>query len=83
MNYGLNLSATDPTDPAIWQIAFALQCLPGVIFLGLIWFQPESPRWNVEHGKFDQSVKDISKLYNVSHEEAEGIANEIRDGKCS
>lgn len=58
INYGLNLQhSSDNTNPIIWQIAFALQCLPGLIFLVGILFQPESPRWTVEHGKFDQAVK--------------------------
>lgn len=35
-----------------WRIPSALQGLPSVIQVGLIWFVPESPRWLVSKGRY-------------------------------
>lgn len=48
VNYGLSVSGRDPLDRAIWQIPFALQCLPGAMLMVGMFFQPESPRFLAE-----------------------------------
>ncbi|EIN09868.1 general substrate transporter [Punctularia strigosozonata HHB-11173 SS5] len=43
-----------------WRIPFIVQMVPGAIFLLLIVFQPESPRWLVEHEKYDRAAKALA-----------------------
>lgn len=40
-----------------WRIPSALQGLPSVAQVLLIWFCPESPRWLASKGKEDQALK--------------------------
>ncbi|KAF9445992.1 general substrate transporter [Macrolepiota fuliginosa MF-IS2] len=43
-----------------WRIPSALQGLPSVIQVGLIWFVPESPRWLVSKGREEQALKTLA-----------------------
>ncbi|KAJ8518835.1 hypothetical protein ONZ45_g4155 [Pleurotus djamor] len=43
-----------------WRIPSALQGLPSVIQVCLIWFAPESPRWLVAKGREDQALKTLA-----------------------
>lgn len=48
---------------AAWRIPLGLQCLPAVILIvGLFWL-PESPRWLIQHGKYDEAHQVIEKLH--------------------
>jgi MFS family permease len=40
-----------------WRIPSALQGLPSIIQLCLVWFVPESPRWLVSKGREAQALK--------------------------
>lgn len=56
---------------AAWRIPLGLQCLPAIILIiGLFWL-PESPRWLVQHGKYEEAHAVIRKL----HEDTIGIDN--------
>lgn len=56
---------------AAWRIPLGLQCLPAIILIvGLFWL-PESPRWLVQHGKYEEAHSVIRKL----HEDTIGIDN--------
>lgn len=39
-----------------WRIPFIVQVVPGVLFIISMLFQPESPRWLVEHGEYDRAA---------------------------
>lgn len=39
-----------------WRIPFIVQVVPGVLFVLALCFQPESPRWLVEHGKHERAA---------------------------
>ena len=39
-----------------WRIPFIVQMVPGVFFLILMSFQPETPRYLVENVKFEQEL---------------------------
>ena len=40
-----------------WRIPSALQALPSVLQVFLIWFVPESPRWLLSKGRDDEARK--------------------------
>jgi hypothetical protein len=45
-----------PTE-AQWRMPFAVQMVPGILFLLGILLQPESPRWLTEHGHGERAEK--------------------------
>ena len=49
-----------------WRIPSALQALPSVLQLGLLWFGPESPRWLVSKGR------DTEALHVLAYYHADG-----------
>lgn len=61
VNYGISRHITSSTDSTKWRVPFALQILPGV-FLLLILFENESPRWLVEKFRIDDARKALSRV---------------------
>lgn len=61
VNYGISLQITSSTNSAKWRVPFALQMLPGILFL-LICFENESPRWLVEKNQFEQAKHALSHV---------------------
>lgn len=58
---------------AAWRIPLGLQCLPAIILIiGLFWL-PESPRWLIQHGKYDEAHQVIKRL----HEDTIGVDNQF------
>ncbi|KAI0315088.1 general substrate transporter [Amylostereum chailletii] len=43
-----------------WRVPFIVQIIPGVIFTFGMFFQPESPRWLVEHGHRDRAAMSLA-----------------------
>jgi sugar porter (SP) family MFS transporter len=43
-----------------WRLPSALQALPAVLQVALIWFVPESPRWLVSKGRNEQALKTLA-----------------------
>ena len=43
-----------------WRMPLIIQLVPGTIFLILMSFQPESPRWLVEHGKYERAAQALA-----------------------
>ncbi|KAF5314555.1 hypothetical protein D9611_007223 [Ephemerocybe angulata] len=43
-----------------WRLPSAIQGLPAVIQVCLIWFAPESPRWLVSKGRNEQALKTLA-----------------------
>ncbi|KAF9068982.1 general substrate transporter [Rhodocollybia butyracea] len=58
VNYSASLNIA-PTDMQ-WRIPFIVQIVPGFIFLIAMLFQPESPRWLVEKGKYNQAALNLA-----------------------
>ncbi|KAG6897286.1 hypothetical protein C0992_002826 [Termitomyces sp. T32_za158] len=52
-----------------WRVPSALQGLPSVIQICLIWFCPESPRWLVSKGKDAQALKTLAYYHADGNEE--------------
>lgn len=81
VNYGMVQNYPDQKSSAMWQIPFALQCLPGVLFVVSLLFQPESPRWLVERQRNAEAQKSLARINHTSlHDPAVvGILAEIED----
>lgn len=43
-----------------WRIPFIVQVVPGALFIFFMLFQPESPRWLVEHEQYDRAAKALA-----------------------
>jgi sugar porter (SP) family MFS transporter len=43
-----------------WRVPFAVQMVPGVLFVVLMTFQPESPRWLIEHEQYDRAASTLA-----------------------
>ncbi|EEU38246.1 uncharacterized protein NECHADRAFT_77023 [Fusarium vanettenii 77-13-4] len=53
----VNESMSRKTDNSGWQIATALQALPAVIILCLLFFTPNSPRWLIFNDRYEEALK--------------------------
>lgn len=49
-----------------WRIPFIIQIVPGALFIVLIPFQPESPRWLVEHERYDDAANTLAYIARTS-----------------
>ncbi|TFK49680.1 general substrate transporter [Heliocybe sulcata] len=58
VNYGSNQNM--PYAEMQWRMPFIIQIIPGALFILLMVFQPESPRWLVEHGEYERAAKSLS-----------------------
>lgn len=45
-----------------WQSMFLVGGIPGLLIVGFIWFLPESPRWLIGKGRFDEAEKIIEGI---------------------
>jgi sugar porter (SP) family MFS transporter len=43
-----------------WRIPLIVQVIPGVLFIFFMFFQPESPRWLVEHEQYDRAAQTLA-----------------------
>ncbi|KAH7928074.1 general substrate transporter [Leucogyrophana mollusca] len=60
VNYGASLNI--PFGEMQWRIPFIVQIIPGVLFLILMLIQPESPRWLVERGRYDEAAAALAHI---------------------
>ncbi|KAG8212965.1 general substrate transporter [Butyriboletus roseoflavus] len=58
VNYGSSLHL--PSNQMQWRMPFAVQVVPGVIFIFLMLPQPESPRWLVEQKRYDEAAGSLA-----------------------
>ncbi|KAG2133555.1 general substrate transporter [Suillus bovinus] len=54
VNYGVSLNIS-PSQMQ-WRVPIIVQVIPGVLFLFLMYFQPESPRWLVGCGRYEEAA---------------------------
>jgi len=45
-----------------WRLPFIIQLVPSVLFTVLMFFQPESPRWLVERGRYDDAARSLAYI---------------------
>ncbi|KAJ6508428.1 general substrate transporter [Mycena sanguinolenta] len=51
-----------PSGESQWRIPFAIQIVPGVLFLFAMPFQPESPRYMVQREQYDRAAHTLASL---------------------
>jgi len=78
VNYGSALNV--PFGQIQWRMPFAIQVVPGVLFILLMLPQPESPRWLVEQKRYDEAAKSLAYMTrnSVDDDEVIGILEEIK-----
>ena len=59
---GMSRAYATETSAKGWLIPQAVQMLPAVIILIMIWFTPESPRWLVLKGRREEALKSLNRL---------------------
>jgi len=61
-------------DSLAWRWMFAVETVPAVLFMILLFFIPESPRWLIKYGRMDEA-RDI--LYKTGEQEVDRQVDEI------
>ncbi|KAF9466630.1 general substrate transporter [Collybia nuda] len=76
LSYWVNYSASKdiPAGDLQWRIPFIIQMVPGVLFIAAMSLQPESPRWLVEHGKYDAAANVLAFVARTSTDDKDVIA---------
>lgn len=69
VNYGISRQIPDANNSAQWRVPFALQMLPG-LFLLLVFFQNESPRWLVEKNRLAEARHALARVRGLSEDDA-------------
>ncbi|GAA5825539.1 hypothetical protein JCM5353_002332 [Sporobolomyces roseus] len=77
INYGVTQHI--PSSRKQWLIPFAVQLIPGGMFLaGIPFFIKESPRWLITRNRRDEAVKNLCFIRNLSPQEPY-LINEINE----
>ena len=66
-----------------WRIPSALQGVPSVLQLGLIWFCPESPRWLVSKGRDADALRVLAYYHADSNEQDPLVQYEYKEIKVA
>ncbi|KAK0446276.1 general substrate transporter [Armillaria borealis] len=69
--FWVNYSASKdiPHGEMQWRVPFIVQMVPGVLFTIAMLFQPESPRWLVEHQQYDRAARTLAFVARTSVED--------------
>jgi len=72
VNYFISLRGDEAWNVSTgWRWMFASGAIPSVIFLALLLFVPESPRWLVEKGQSEKAKSILAKVGGTSFAESE------------
>lgn len=72
VNYFISLGGDEAWNVSTgWRWMFASGAIPSVIFLALLLFVPESPRWLVEKGQSEKAKSILAKVGGTSFAESE------------
>ncbi|KAK7436986.1 hypothetical protein VKT23_018801 [Stygiomarasmius scandens] len=68
LSFWVNYSAAKDLAPndMQWRIPFIIQMVPGVLFVIFMLFQPETPRWLVEHERYDDAARVLAYVARTS-----------------
>ncbi|KAL1734837.1 general substrate transporter [Schizophyllum commune] len=66
-----------------WRIPSALQGLPSVLQVFMIWFVPESPRWLMSKGRNDQALHVLSYYHANGDKNAPLVEHEFQEIKTA
>jgi SP family arabinose:H+ symporter-like MFS transporter len=59
------------TDPQKWRWMFTLGAFPAVLFIGLLLFIPESPRWLAKQGGTEAALRTLTRISGPQEADAE------------
>ncbi|KAG6369680.1 general substrate transporter [Boletus reticuloceps] len=78
VNYGSILHV--PFGQLQWRLPFAIQIIPGVLFVLLMLPQPESPRWLAEQQRYEEAARSLAYAArsSVDDEAVVAILGEIK-----
>ena len=63
VNYHIAGQGDDAWNTAVgWRWMFGSEAIPAVVFLGLLFFVPESPRWLVEAGQREAAYRILARV---------------------
>ncbi|KAJ7077152.1 general substrate transporter [Mycena belliarum] len=77
LSFWVNYSASkniDATSDIQWRMPFAIQVIPGVLFVLLVPFQPESPRFLVEKGQLERAARSLAFVARTSADDPAVLA---------
>jgi len=77
VNYGINLDITSRYNSAKWRVPFALQMLPGLLLLLIVFFH-ESPRWLIEKNRITEAATALAHVRGKSTDDPE-VVQELDD----
>ncbi|KDR80298.1 hypothetical protein GALMADRAFT_62198 [Galerina marginata CBS 339.88] len=66
-----------------WRLPSALQALPSVLQVCLIWFAPESPRWLISKGRNEQALKTLAYYHADGNEDDALVRYEYEEIKAA
>ncbi|PPQ78613.1 hypothetical protein CVT25_010577 [Psilocybe cyanescens] len=66
-----------------WRLPSALQGLPSVLQVCLIWFVPESPRWLIKKGRNEQALQTLAYYHADGNEEDPLVQYEYQEIKAA
>lgn len=61
-----------------WRLMFASEAIPALLFFGLLFYVPETPRYLASKNREDQALNILSKI-NGSKEKAKEVLSDIRE----
>lgn len=69
------------SDETVWRWMLGLELIPALLYFGLMFFVPNSPRWLFLKGKIEQAKAILVQLHGntKADEEAESISNSIEN----
>ncbi|KAG6337101.1 hypothetical protein ID866_1975 [Astraeus odoratus] len=79
VNYGVALHIAP--GQMQWRTPIIVQVLPGLLFFTFMLFQPESPRWLVEHGRIQEAANALAYIVRKDPDDAgvQSTLSEIRE----
>ena len=74
-------TSTFLTDENVWRWMLGVEFFPAIIYFGLMFFVPKSPRWLFTHNKNEEATKILVSLHGEGRatEEAETIVNSLNE----
>ncbi len=79
VNWGIaNGQTSEWINDVGWRYMFASETIPALLFLVLLFFVPETPRYLVSKNKGDEALNVLEKV-NSSKEKAKGILKDIHE----
>ncbi|KDQ59924.1 hypothetical protein JAAARDRAFT_175447 [Jaapia argillacea MUCL 33604] len=66
-----------------WRVPSAIQGLPSVIQICLVWFVPESPRWLVSHGREAEALKTLAYYHAEGNDKHPLVEYEFEEIKAA